>query len=80
MSEVHRLNGIAEQLKDTADGQMSLTDPDAGSMATRGKDTGLVGYYVQTAVDTQTLLIVAHEVTTVGNDRSQLAPMPALPP
>jgi len=74
-AEVHRLNRIAEQLKDTADGQISLTDPDARSMATRGKGTGLVGYNVQTAVDTQTHLIVAHEVTTVGNDRTQLAPM-----
>lgn len=74
-AEVHRLNSIAEQLKGTADGQISLTDPDARSMATRGKGTGLVGYNVQTAVDTQTHLIVAHEVTTVGNDRTQLAPM-----
>jgi len=73
--EVHRLNTIAEQLKDTPDGQISLTDPDARSMATRGKGTGLVGYNVQTAVDTQTHLIVAHDVTTVGNDRTQLAPM-----
>jgi len=73
--EVHRLNMIAEQLRDTLDGQISLTDPDARSMATRGKGTGLVGYNVQTAVDTQTHLIIAHEVTTVGNDRTQLAPM-----
>lgn len=73
--EVDRLSGIARQLKDTPDGQMSLTDPDARSMATRGKGTGLVGYNVQTAVDTQTHLIVTHEVTTVGNDRAQPAPM-----
>ena len=74
-AEVVRLSGIAKQLKETPDGQISLTDPDARSMATRGKGTGLVGYNVQTAVDTQTHLIVAHEVTTVGNDRTQLAPM-----
>ena len=74
-AEVHRLSSIAERLKDTDDGQISLTDPDARSMATRGKGTGLVGYNVQTAVDTQAHLIVAHEVTTVGNDRTQLVPM-----
>ncbi|MBZ0162848.1 MAG: IS1182 family transposase [Notoacmeibacter sp.] len=73
--EVRRLEGITRQLKDTPDGQISLTDPDARSMATYGKGTGLVGYNVQTAVDTETHLIVAHEVTNVGNDRAQLAPM-----
>jgi transposase len=74
-AEVSRLSGIAKQLKEAPDGQISLTDPDARSMATRGKGTGLVGYNVQTAVDIETHLIVAHEVTTVGNDRTQLAPM-----
>jgi hypothetical protein len=73
--QVDRLLGIARQLKYTPDGQISLTNPDARSMATRGKGTGLVGYNVQTAVDTETHLIVGHEVTTVGNDRAQLGPM-----
>lgn len=73
--EVQRLEGIAETLKDKPDGQISLTDPDARSMATYGKGTGLVGYNVQTAVDVETHLIVTHEVTNIGNDRSQLAPM-----
>ncbi|MFH1341654.1 MAG: IS1182 family transposase [Pseudomonadota bacterium] len=73
--EVRRLEGIAETLKDAPDGQISLTDPDARSMATYGKGTGLVGYNVQTAVDVETHLIVTHEVTNIGNDRSQLAPM-----
>ena len=54
------------------DKQISLTDPDARSMATSGKDTGIVGYNVQIAVDTQHHLIVAHEVTNVGTDRCQL--------
>jgi hypothetical protein len=55
------------------DKQISLTDPDARSMATSGKDTGIVGYNVQTAVDTKNHLIVAHEVTNVGTDRHQLS-------
>src|SRR5271155_3609338 len=57
------------------DKQISLTDPDARSMATSGKGTGVVGYNVQTAVDTKHHLIVAHEVTNVGSDRGQLSTM-----
>ena len=57
------------------DRQVSLTDPDARSMATSGRGTGIVGYNVQTAVDTKHHLIVAHEVTNVGHDRTQLAAM-----
>ena len=55
------------------DNQISLTDPDARSMATSGTDTGLVGYNVQVVVDAEHHLIVAHEVTNIGNDRSQLS-------
>jgi len=55
--------------------QISLTDPDARSMATSGKGTGIVGYNVQVAVDTTSHLIVAHEVTNVGHDRGQLSKM-----
>jgi hypothetical protein len=60
------------------DQQMSLTDPDAGAMATNGKGTGIVGYNVQTAVDPTHHLIVAHEVTNLGHDRAQLSPMAKL--
>ncbi len=58
----------SKMMKST-DKQISLTDPDARSMATSGKDTGIVGYNVQVAVDTEHHLIVAHEVTNVGTQR-----------
>lgn len=57
------------------DQQISLTDPDARSMATSGRGSGVVGYNVQVAVETEHHLIVTHEVTNVGSDRSQLAHM-----
>jgi hypothetical protein len=44
-------------------------------MASQGKGTGIVGYNVQTAVDAEHHLIVAHEVTNVGSDRDQLHKM-----
>ena len=50
------------------DQQISLTDPDSRSMATSGRGSGVVGYNVQVAVDTEHHLIVTHEVTNVGND------------
>jgi hypothetical protein len=73
--EVTRLNAINAEMMKSDDKQISLTDPDARSMATSGKDTGIVGYNVQIAVDTKNHLIVAHEVTNVGTDRHQLSNM-----
>ena len=55
------------------DQQISLTDPDSRSMATSGRGSGVVGYNVQVAVDTEHHLIVTHEVTNTGSDRAQLA-------
>jgi hypothetical protein len=44
-------------------------------MATSGRGSGVVGYNAQASVDTTHHLIVTHDVTNVGNDRSQLSPM-----
>ena len=73
--EVKRLKEIERQVQASPDGQVSLTDPDCRSMATSGRGSGMVAYNVQSAVDTKHHLIVAHEVTNVGTDRSQLASM-----
>lgn len=69
------LNRAAELLNDLPEKQISLTDPDSRSMISQAKGTGVVGYNVQVAVDARHHLIVAHEVTNVGNDRTQLSPM-----
>jgi transposase len=71
--EVKRLAAIEKALLASPDKQISLTDPDCRSMATSGRGSGMVAYNVQSAVDTTNHLIVAHEVTNVGTDRSQLA-------
>lgn len=73
--EVDQLNKIQAQLKDVPDKQISLTDPDARSMATSGRGTGMVAYNVQAAVDSKHHLILVHEVTNQGHDRAQLANM-----
>lgn len=73
--QMHYLRDIEQQLKQQPDKQLSQTDPDARSMATSGRGTGMVGYNVQTAVDTKHHLIVAHEVTNLGHDRTQLSKM-----
>ena len=74
-SEMGRMKSLAQEVQAAPDQQISLTDPDARSMATSGKGTGVVGYNVQSAVDAKHHLIVDHVVTNVGNDRAQLANM-----
>src|ERR1700741_2439612 len=73
--QMRRLKQIEQQLETAPDGQISMTDPDARSMATSGRGSGMVAYNVQVAVDTKHHLIVAHEVCNEGHDRAQLAPM-----
>jgi transposase len=73
--EVKRLKAIEKEMLAAPDQQISFTDPDSRSMATSGRGSGMVGYNVQAAVDTTNHLIVAHEVSNVGTDKSQLANM-----
>ncbi|MBN0523481.1 IS1182-like element ISPa7 family transposase, partial [Pseudomonas aeruginosa] len=72
-TKLRELKEVEVQLNETPDKQISLTDPDARSMKTRG--SGIVGYNVQAAVDAKHHLIVTHEVTNDGVDRDQLSSM-----
>jgi transposase len=73
--EMDRLKKFEVRMLEAPDKQLSLTDPDARSMKSRG--SGIVGYNIQTAVDVGSHLIVTHKVTNAGSDRRQLAVMAA---
>ena len=66
-SEMQRLAGLEKLMLASPDQQISLTDPDSRSMATSGRGSGVVGYNVQVAVDTEHHLIITHEVTNSGS-------------
>lgn len=65
---------LLEQLAESGENQISLTDPDSRLMKTgnTGKD---VCYNAQIAVDDKHNLIVADDVSNVGSDRIQLSNM-----
>ena len=73
--EIEKLKAMDKALADAPDGQISLTDPDARAMATSARNSGLVGYNAQCAVDIETHIIVTHDATNKGFDRDQLSPM-----
>lgn len=69
------MRAMAQALADAPDLQILLTDPNTRAMATSVRNSAMVGYNVQTAVDTKTHLIVAHAVTKQGHDRDLLVPI-----
>ena len=73
--QMRRMERIKAQLSREPEQQLSITDPDARSMISQAKGTGVVGYNVQAAVEAKHHLIVAHEVTNIGSDRANLTTM-----
>jgi transposase len=73
--EADALRAVERRMESSGETQVSLTDPDARAMATTSKQPRVVGYNVQSAVETKHHLIVAHEVTNLGYDRDALAMM-----
>lgn len=74
-AKLKELKALEKTVSASPDKQVSLTDPDARAMSTSLKASGVVGYNVQAAVDTEHHLIVAHEMTNAVHDREQLAGM-----
>ena len=74
-AQMAMLKVMEAEVEASPDGQVSLTDPDARAMATSGRGSGIVGYNVQSAVEGEHHLIVAHEVVMTGSDKQQLANM-----
>jgi transposase len=73
--EARSLRAVEQRMDATGETQVSLTDPDCRAMATTSKQPRVVGYNVQSVVETKHHLIVAHEVTNLGYDRDALSMM-----
>ena len=74
---LEELKAREKEVKAHPDKQLSETDPDSRLMK-QSTVGSLVGYNVQTAVDTEHKLIIAHEVTNSPSDRGQLLPLARL--
>ena len=66
-----KYQGMLEDLKESGETQISLTDPDCRRMTNSMKKT-VVGYNVQTAVDSKNGLIASYKVTNQVTDMGQL--------
>jgi len=76
-AQMQMLKAMETQVAASPDGQVSLTDPDARAMASSGRGSGIVGYNLQSAVDAEHHLIVAHDVVMTPTDRNQLTSISA---
>ena len=77
-AEMKRVKKRERDLLAHPDKQLSDTDPDSRLMKVGGGRATQVSYNVQTAVDTEHKLIVAHEVTNAAVDRNLLFQMSSL--
>ena len=66
---------LQEEMEESGESQVSLTDPDARSMKLGHSRGTEVAYNVQISVDAKHKLIVDHEVTNDCNDLKQLSSM-----
>lgn len=73
--EAGKLAEVQAEMDRTGVDQISETDSDARSMAITSRHPRVIGYNVQSAVETEHHLIVAHEVTNIGSDRNALSDM-----
>lgn len=67
-----QIQAEVQQLGEAGGTTLVTTEPEAQIMHSLN---GAPGYNLQTAVETQSHLIVAHEVTNAASDQGQLAPM-----
>lgn len=73
--EAASLRAMRKRMEQSGETQVSLTDPDSRAMATTSRQPRVIGYNVQSVVETKHHLIIAHEVTNHGYDRDALARM-----